>query len=320
VIPLLALYTFGITKVERSVAREVLMSAMVIMVAASVVFITSLSDHPNADHYHFGIILVVLFGNIVLKLRPRAAIVSSLVITSIYAILLTHMNSLAAEVRSNDLLIFITSVVISLIASFQMDQDQRRAYLARIREQQRNDELIDTVEQLGKLSAEDPLTEIANRREFDRRLKMEWGRARRETQPLALILVDVDFFKSYNDNYGHPAGDVCLQRVASTLCSVPQRSTDLVARLGGEEFVVLLPGTSVNDAAQLAEQMRRAILELNAEHIGSTAAPVVSASFGVTAILPGPQDEQAQLLANADVALYNAKKNGRNRVVIHAAP
>jgi diguanylate cyclase (GGDEF)-like protein len=173
------------------------------------------------------------------------------------------------------------------------------------------------VELLGKLSAEDALTEIANRREFDRRLAIEWGRARRQTQPLALILADVDFFKAYNDHYGHPAGDACLQQIAAILRSIPQRSTDLVARLGGEEFGVLMPATTVGDAERLAESMRKAVLELNLQHARSSAAPVISASFGVAAMLPAAQDEPAQLLANADAALYSAKKNGRNRTVIY---
>jgi diguanylate cyclase (GGDEF)-like protein len=199
-----------------------------------------------------------------------------------------------------------------------MEQDQRRAFIAKARERERNEELSRAVELFGRLSAEDPLTELANRREFDRRLELEWGRARRDSRPLALILIDVDYFKDYNDLYGHQAGDACLQRIAGILRSIPQRSSDLVARLGGEEFGVLLPGTSINDAAELAEQMRTVVLELNLPHGASPATRVVSACFGVAAAVPASEDNPAALFANADAALYAAKKKGRNRVEVRA--
>lgn len=318
VIPLMVLYAIGIGSVRSMLVREILMSSLVVITALSIAWIASLSHHPNAAHYHSGIALIVLFGNIVLKLRLRDAIGSSAVVTLLYGFVLMDIETMPAEVRINHWLVFVTAAVISLTANYRMEQDQRRAFLAKAREQERNEDLTHAVELLGKLSAEDPLTKIANRREFDRRLQLEWGRARREAQPLALILADVDFFKNYNDHYGHPAGDACLQQIASILRSVPQRSSDLVARLGGEEFAVLLPGTTIEDAAHLAESMRRAVLELNLPHAYSEVAPVVSASFGVAAMLPQMREEPAELLADADVALYNAKKNGRNRVVIHA--
>jgi diguanylate cyclase (GGDEF)-like protein len=316
VIPALILCTIGIHKVRSLTVRRVLLAAMMVVAASSIVWIAGLSSPEYALRYHQGIGLIVLFGNLVLGLRFRDAVISSLIIGAIYVASLLQLSSIPPDLRFSNWLVFAVGVAISLIACYRMDQDQRRAFLARMRESERNAELSRAVELFGKLSAEDPLTKLANRREFDRRLELEWGRARRDGQSLALILIDVDHFKNYNDLYGHQAGDACLQRLAEILGSIPQRSSDLVARLGGEEFGVLLPGTTIGDAAQLAEQMRRVVLELNLPHASSRTASVVSASFGVAAVMPAAHNDPAELFAGADAALYDAKKNGRNLVVV----
>jgi diguanylate cyclase (GGDEF)-like protein len=318
VIPLLVLCTLGIASVRRLALREILLAATVVIAGASIVWIAALSSPEYAFRYHQGIALIVLFGNLVLGLRFRSAVASSLLICALYVAALIRIDSVPVELRFSSWLIFAVAVAISLIANFRMDQDQRRAFLATAREHERNEELSRAVERFGRLSAEDPLTELANRREFDRRLELEWGRARREGRPMALIMVDVDFFKDYNDLYGHQAGDACLQRIAAILRSIPQRSSDLAARLGGEEFGVMLPGTTLDSAAELAEQMRTVVLELNLPHASSSVTSVVSASFGVSAAMPASRDEPAALFANADAALYDAKKNGRNRVEVRA--
>lgn len=320
VMPLMLLLTFGIDKVRQTVLRELLLSSSIVIVGASLPWIASLSSHPNALQYHTGDTLVVLFGNIVLGLRLRDAIITSALMALIYALSLSSLHALPPEVRFNGWLFYIAAAAISLIANFRMDRDQRRAYLARAREHARNLELSDAVELLARLSSEDALTQIANRREFDGRLALEWNRAKREARPLALILVDVDYFKNYNDYYGHPAGDDCLRRIASVLRAIPQRSSDLVARFGGEEFVALLPGTGIEDAMQLAQRMRQAVAGLHMPHATSPVAPGVTASFGVAVWLPQADDQPSELVADADAALYRAKEHGRNRVMVQEAP
>lgn len=163
---------------------------------------------------------------------------------------------------------------------------------------------------------EDALTRLANRREFDRRLGIEWNRARRDGHVLSLVLIDVDCFKNYNDHYGHPAGDACLQKVAGALQSVVRRSADLVARFGGEEFVVLLPATDAADASALAERMRRQVADLQIPHAASRVAAGVTASLGVATLAPGDACQPPDLVAAADAALYRAKEQGRNRVAV----
>ncbi|HYF88329.1 diguanylate cyclase [Azospirillum sp.] len=160
----------------------------------------------------------------------------------------------------------------------------------------------------------DGLTGIANRRRFDEVLDAEWRRARRFREPLSAILVDVDFFKRYNDRYGHLEGDACLRRVAGALSSLVRRPGDLAARYGGEEFVCLLPSTSLEGATTLAEQMRTAMLGLQLPHADSTVCPWVTVSIGLATAVPADDLEPADLIRLADEMLYRAKRAGRNRV------
>lgn len=173
-------------------------------------------------------------------------------------------------------------------------------------------------QELQRLSATDGLTGIANRRRFDESLSREWARAVREGAPLALLLLDVDYFKLYNDNYGHQAGDDVLHTIASTLASGLHRPTDLVARYGGEEFVVLLPGTDQSGALQVAEGLRAAVESLAIEHVYSHASHIVTVSTGLACCVPTMGDELGHqgLVRAADRALYQAKEQGRNRVSV----
>ena len=170
--------------------------------------------------------------------------------------------------------------------------------------------------ELELLATIDPLTRINNRRRFDETLTSEWARLRREQAPLSLIMCDVDFFKLFNDTYGHQAGDRCLRAVAEALESSVMRPADLPARYGGEEFAVILPNTPPEGAVRVAEMIRDRICELRIKHDRSSVSPYVSISAGVSSLVPGPDVSPETLLARADEALYQAKENGRNRVVL----
>lgn len=159
----------------------------------------------------------------------------------------------------------------------------------------------------------DKLTGIPNRRSFDATLEREWRRAQRLRTPLSLIMIDVDFFKKYNDRYGHQAGDECLTAVAKALADGPQRAGDLVARYGGEEFVVLLFHTPRDDALAIAESLRKAITALGIPH-EDTPTGVTSISLGGATCIPTADRTPESLLKAADTALYQAKAGGRNRV------
>ncbi len=169
--------------------------------------------------------------------------------------------------------------------------------------------------ELFRLAALDGLTKIANRRRFDEYLEMQWNKHIDEQIPLSLILMDIDYFKQYNDYYGHQAGDDCLVRVAQTISSVNQRPTDLAARYGGEEFVVILPNTNIEAAFAIAESTRQAILSLSIPHSRSEVNPYITLSLGVVALIPSQARNLTELIALADAALYKAKSQGRNRVI-----
>lgn len=172
--------------------------------------------------------------------------------------------------------------------------------------------------ELSRLASTDGLTHLANRRRFDEALGQEWRRAAREETPLALLLLDVDRFKRFNDEYGHQAGDACLRAIAAAIGRPPCRPGDLIARYGGEEFAVLLPGTDAAGAAEVAERVRSAVEALCRPHAGNAeCGGIVTVSIGVGSVRPSLDAGAAgtdALLVAADLALYAAKRDGRNRV------
>jgi len=189
--------------------------------------------------------------------------------------------------------------------------------IERTTELQRSENLLKQANlELEKLVNIDGLTQIGNRRCFDNRLTMEWKRLIRESQPIALILFDIDYFKLYNDLYGHQMGDDCLKAIAQTVTQVFSRPADLVARYGGEEFAVILPNTYIQGAFTVAEQIRIAVENLGIAHQSSDISDIVTISLGVASLLPNLMQEPSTLIKQADMALYRAKKQGRNQSVI----
>lgn len=166
---------------------------------------------------------------------------------------------------------------------------------------------------LEALSRTDPLTHIANRREFDRHLQKQWRLMKRLGKPVSLIMCDVDYFKNYNDFYGHPAGDQCLIQIAGILQRCVNRAYDLASRYGGEEFALILPATDLEKALLLAETIRNEIEALNIPHEKSKIRPFVTLSMGVACLVPARQTDEATLVEMADKALYRAKESGRGR-------
>jgi diguanylate cyclase (GGDEF)-like protein len=206
--------------------------------------------------------------------------------------------------------------VAGAISLFQARADLEQKQLAL---EEANAHLAHAIETLHEISTQDGLTGVSNRRHFDEMLASEWRRGARTHGPLSLMLIDIDFFKAYNDACGHQAGDDCLRRVAKTLRDSLQRAGDLVARYGGEEFVVLLSDTGAEQALKLAEALREKIAELAIPH---PAAPMqrITISTGLATTIPERDSHGAlteAFVRRADVALYEAKRSGRNRVVVH---
>nr|GEU28358.1 ornithine carbamoyltransferase, chloroplastic [Tanacetum cinerariifolium] len=192
----------------------------------------------------------------------------------------------------------------------RLQRDQAFRFL---RESQKS--LADANIELQKLAALDALTGIANRRRFDETMRVEWQRGQRDKKPLTLLMCDVDFFKVYNDSFGHLAGDLALKKVAAVLTEHLKRPADLAARYGGEEFVIILPETPLAGALIVAESCRRHLEQLAIENPqATTALSCVTMSIGVASVVPSPKSSIDELIQHADQALYTAKSGGRNRV------
>jgi two-component system chemotaxis family response regulator WspR len=231
-------------------------------------------------------------------------------------------KSRAFEIGASDYLVKIPDKI-ELIARVRAHSRSFRAQLERDEAYRALEALKHQLEvknaELQLLSAVDGLTGLANRRRFDEALELECRRARRENNSVSLIMTDVDFFKKYNDHYGHPGGDECLRRVGSVLAQGARRPADLAARYGGEEFALVLPQTNAEGARIVAETVRTGVSALGILHAGSSVASHVTLSLGVASAQSTSSDcEPKRLVELADAALYEAKHGGRNRVVVHA--
>jgi diguanylate cyclase (GGDEF)-like protein/PAS domain S-box-containing protein len=196
--------------------------------------------------------------------------------------------------------------VVEALVGFMFDISERK---------RTEEQLIGLQRELEDLSFKDALTGVGNRRRFDSVLQTEWGSARRTQRPLSLVMIDIDFFKQYNDRHGHVGGDECLKRVAQTLRTGATRPRDFLARYGGEEFVLVLPETDENGAERVAARCHGAIAEEAIPHGASTVAPTVTVSIGVGTIVPSADDTAMQFIEEVDRRLYRAKQAGRNRAV-----
>lgn len=228
-------------------------------------------------------------------------------------------KSLAFENGANDYLVKLPDKI-ELVARIKA---HTRSYLVQCERDEAFDQLgrlqrkleISNAE-LQKLTCQDGLTGIANRRRFDDFIRKECSRSSRERTPLSLLLIDIDYFKAYNDNYGHLKGDDCICKVAKALQRAVQRPADLVARYGGEEFSVVLPNTDMDGAITIAYSLKQIIKKLSIRHDFSDAANVITISVGIASKVAEDDSSPQDLIKLADEALYRAKKSGRDRCMI----
>lgn len=195
---------------------------------------------------------------------------------------------------------------VEALVGFMFDISERKAT---------EEKLLSLQKELEDFSFKDGLTGVSNRRMFDSVLEIEWTNAHRNHQPLSLIILDIDFFKQYNDFYGHVKGDDCLRRVAKTLNTAGSRPRDFFARLGGEEFALILPETDETSAIKVAERCRSLIFKDQIAHEKSSISQVLTVSIGVGTIIPSNTEESLAFIEFVDKLLYRAKQNGRNRIV-----
>lgn len=258
--------------------------------------------------------------SVVLLVTLRLGFAASVVAVNLMAVLATiatmhgfgPLTLGAGAVQANRILLLQAFLALTMMTAFSVSvmQIERRVFQERLQL---------AYEEMEKRATTDPLTGVANRRLFEETLQVEWTRALRSGDSIALLMLDVDHFKSYNDRFGHPAGDARLRRIAQAILALEHRITDLLARYGGEEFIYLLPAAGQGDAARIAEAIRSRIESMHQDP-DYAADSAVSISIGCAAVVPAPQLSPESLIRAADEALYRAKRNGRNRVEIAEIP
>ncbi|WDM40421.1 GGDEF domain-containing protein [Acinetobacter nosocomialis] len=208
------------------------------------------------------------------------------------------------------------SSFLGMTLAYATDRQHRENYLQNCMIELNRIELMQQAQQLSLLSQQNALTGLANRRYLDETLDNEWRRALRHETPLTIMMVDIDFFKPYNDTLGHLKGDQCLKDIATAISSIAARSGDLVARYGGEEFLLLFPMTNAQQAQIQVERLMNAIKKIAIVHPCSSVSPYVTISAGVATTIPRLNDSISAFVSRADHALYQAKTNGRNQYQI----
>ena len=279
------------------------------MIAFTVLFaglitpvILLMSDSPMREQQRDAMVLVVLFLVIVQRLRFPVAAASTVVMFTTYVAIQFMLPELGISRILSGIIVFFGVSLLSLAAGYLLERETRRTYLLRLAERRRSDNF----ESQSRL---DPLTGLDNRRALDEALK-----ALGDNTELAIIIADIDHFKSYNDTLGHQAGDVCLRRVGGVLAAELRGPADRAVRFGGEEFLILLPATDLATATAIAERMRKAIVDAQMPHPGRPLQKIVSASFGVASGRVGRGGGAEEIIHGADSALYAAKNAGRNQV------
>lgn len=315
-LPMLALLGLALRKTgERHLQGLIVASS--VCAAAMLLLCANLASEPYSHYYRSGLCLVILIVFVLSRLQFRhGALSAALIVLELNASFLLAGTTDLHQISPANFLV-LASAACALAGTWLIEQHIRQNFLQGRQLAERLHELEDANLRLARLSAQDSLTRLANRAALDSTLNLEFHRARRQRQPLALIMIDVDHFKAYNDHFGHQAGDDCLRRIAATLHAALRRPTDLAARYGGEEFCLILPGASVSEAALVAERARAHIDALRLNHPEAELGHV-SISLGVAALIPAPGDSPDSLLHSADQALYRAKGGGRNRVEVAA--
>ncbi|KQR69944.1 GGDEF domain-containing protein [Rhizobium sp. Leaf341] len=277
-------------------------TTMVVGLSAALI----LTEGDYRTHYMFGNLLLMVCGCVIG--RPRTQFVAAMVALQViaYLMVLETTNIIPPESKPVSILFCLSGAVVSILSAYAAEKSMRESFLLHLRVQHLN-------ETLNVQALSDPLTGLANRRCFEQATDRHWADAMAARQPVAIVLLDLDRFKAFNDNYGHSAGDECLKRVAQCVETVRCGTRGLAVRFGGEEILLFLPDTDLVDARRIAETIRRSILDAAIPHPAIGPGVIVSASFGVAAATP-ESCQIAELVAAADAALYAAKANGRNQV------
>lgn len=273
---------------------------------------------PAKNYYYSGILLLIMGAFTFISLRFLYAVSWALATTFAYGAVAIFVNHTDSNILAQNIFNIIATIIIGAFSNYLMENYQRRDFLNALLLEYENRQLQTASNELRRLSISDALTTLGNRRHFDLMLDQEWMRSMRSASPISLIMLDIDYFKNYNDNYGHQAGDECIRLVAQKVRGAAKRTGDTSARYGGEEFALLLSGTELADAVIIAEVCRASVESLNIPHGYSMVCDVVMISAGVATMIPNSKTSSKALVEAADKELYRAKAEGRNRVVLES--
>ena len=303
-------------KIREEWLIHALHTLLVIIAGLGIIVMIAVAPPEKAFLYYAGLMLVVFYAYTLSALRFYYALFASLMVTVLYPIV-DHMLVGTSLDRLITNMFFLTSAnLMGMPVSYLWEHHIRRDFLLAMLlalEKKKTDQLN---RKLRDISYIDGLTGVANRLKFEEYFRREWDRAKRTKRPISLLMIDIDFFKNYNDLLGHLEGDACLKRIAQALSRHLRAGMDLVARYGGEEFVVVLPETDLSQAKKVADRIREDVLRLNIPHPASKVSDRVTVSIGVASMVPRNSLKKEVLINMADKALYAAKKGGRNRVEV----
>jgi len=294
--------------------REILMAGCSVLANFCACMLFQATAAPERVYDPFTFTLVFVACNVSFPLPFREALISTVIgLVLVFAFVLPDPLPMVA--KTSALGMMAGACLFTLQACHRMEKSSRQSYLLRLSETLRMAVTRHEAEAFARMSLTDPLTELPNRRAMEGALSLMWASARAQEGWVSMLIVDVDHFKRYNDRFGHPAGDVCLQQVARAM-RAKLREGDFIARIGGEEFIVLLPATRDPMVQAMAERMRSAVEQLAMAGGDAERGGVVTVSIGMAAVRPGVDcPDPAAMMAAADAALYRAKSQGRNRCV-----
>src|SRR5947209_3277447 len=290
-------------RLQSCTSREMLAALVPLAMSLQVLFIFAATTSPFADHYQYLVVLNTVFLST--SLRPQFWIVLtvSALVFALHFAAVQFLSDLRWQEAVTASLVLMVVTYVTAMGSLSAQRRERRSYLFRLRESLRHAEA-------DLSSRHDKLTGFLNRSGLDKALQDLW---KGPFSQVAAIMVDIDHFKSYNDHYGHLAGDACLKEVAALVAAATRRPKDILARFGGDEFLVLLPNTDLREGSRIAERMRRALKDAALPHEADDAYGFVSLSIGVGSAATKTMSPR-ELISAADAALYRVKKNGRDGI------
>jgi len=278
-------------------------------------YLCVISTDALAPAYLVSLCLLMLFNGGVIRMRFWMSVRSAFGVVALFLVAVSLVSSPPLEVLLSTALVIVSSALFALFSSYRSEREERANWLLAQHQKRLNEEVNDSNRELDRLSRFDSLTDLPNRRHLDDFLQQVWSRARHAGDDLALLMIDIDHFKSYNDHYGHVQGDVCIQQVAKRLQRILGRPSDLIARYGGEEFVAVIPGANLATAMAIADRVRSDLDDLRLAHDASPEVKHVTLSIGVASMCANSANASPErLIACADAALYQAKESGRNAI------